>query len=269
MLAVGTVACVVLLHMPAVPRTAVAASRSSSARLMATESWGGALSTETSAAVAAVQRAVQLSQDLAVEGISGATVGEATRAADFAIIGMTSGLLHEQFRNVRFSGQKGAAGLRDDPKICALALKLSGEYSQGARQASLDLNLDMPRNLMDEGQRNSGLVSREAFLAAVDRGLEPSRGQGERCWVLDAKAGKDYYIGLALLDANGDALVGVVGAPPDNEAPPIVASVRGHVQKWWNAAGDAPVECSLPAPCWAGTETPPWFSSLFSAEIKS
>ena len=54
----------------------------------------------------------------------------------------------------------------------------------------------------------------------MDRGLEPPRGEGERCWVLDPidgtkgfMTGQGFVIGLALLDANGDALVGVMGVP--------------------------------------------------------
>ena len=169
--------------------------------------------------------------------------------------------------------------LRAEPSLCALAQRLCSDFSQGARDAAVDDNLDLPRNLMDEvsrppallpldcchlnatpqfcsppahqhfeaatvcaqaatlcaqpatlcaqpatlctqGQRESGLNSRDTFLADVDRGLEPPRGEGERCWVLDPidgtkgfMTGQGFVIGLALLDANGDALVGVMGVP--------------------------------------------------------
>ena len=181
-------------------------------------------------------------------------------AAKYAIIGMTSGLLREQFRYDRFSGPTGAAELRADPELCTLALKLSGRYSQGARQESVELNIDIPRNLMDEGQRSSGFVSREGFLSAVERGLEQSGG--ERCWVLDATMGKEYSTSLALLDANGEALLAVVGSPP-GETPPIVASVRAGPLQWWDASGEMPVECGAPAPTWPGAEAPRWYETLF------
>jgi 3'-phosphoadenosine 5'-phosphosulfate (PAPS) 3'-phosphatase len=61
----------------------------------------------------------------------------------------------------------------------------------------------------------------------VDRGLEPPRGEGERCWVLDPidgtkgfMTGQGFVIGLALLDAHGDALVGVMGVPAWLKAAP-------------------------------------------------
>ena len=177
---------------------------------------------------------------------------------------MTSGLLREQFKNDRFSGPAGAADLRTDPDLCTLALKLSGRYSQGARQERVELNLDMPRNLMDEGQRNSGFIGREAFLSAVERGLEPSRD--ERCWVLGATMGNDFFISLALLDTNGDALLGVIGIPAAGDVPSVVASVRGEdTLTWWEATGQLPTEWNGPAPAWAGAEPPQWFETLFPA----
>ena len=61
----------------------------------------------------------------------------------------------------------------------------------------------------------------------MDRGLEPPRGEGERCWVLDPidgtkgfMTGQGFVIGLALLDAHGDALVGVMGVPAWLKAAP-------------------------------------------------
>ena len=87
--------------------------------------------------------------------------------------------------------------------------------------------MPQPAALRAQGQRESGLNSRDTFLADVDRGLEPARGEGERCWVLDPidgtkgfMTGQGFVIGLALLDAHGDALVGVMGAPAWPKAVP-------------------------------------------------
>ena len=49
--------------------------------------------------------------------------------------------------------------LREDAALRSLALRLSSQYG--------------------------GEPDEAAFLASVDRGLEPPRGTGERCWVLD------------------------------------------------------------------------------------
>ena len=107
--------------------------------------------------------------------------------------------------------------------------------------------------------------------------------------------GQGYVIGLALLDAHGDAvsltprqeanlsqapgtawtahglscpwsaqLVGVMGVPPEEEAPPIMAAVKGHGLKWFNAQGAAPVPHEPPRPAWADAGTadaPPWLIS--------
>ena len=40
--------------------------------------------------------------------------------------------------------------LRAEPSLCALAQQLCSDFSQGARDAAVDDNLDLPRNLMDE-----------------------------------------------------------------------------------------------------------------------
>ena len=40
--------------------------------------------------------------------------------------------------------------LRAEPSLCALAQRLCSDFSQGARDAAVDDNLDLPRNLMDE-----------------------------------------------------------------------------------------------------------------------
>ena len=78
--------------------------------------------------------------------------------------------------------------------------------------------MPQPAALRAQGQRESGLNSRDTFLADVDRGLEPARGAGERCWVLDPIDGtkgfmtrQGFAIGLALVDGSGAPLVGVMG----------------------------------------------------------
>ena len=98
-------------------------------------------------------------------------------AADFAIQGMVSGILRLQSPRDRFMGEEDAGELRANPDLCALATRLCSEFSQGLRDEAVEENLDLPRNLMDEGQRDSGLTGRDGFLADVDRGLEPPRGR--------------------------------------------------------------------------------------------
>lgn len=130
------------------------------------EPWGGDLAEEAAAAVAAVQRAMRLCNALACEmtivngdptsgktmdacdveaGVSFIKPGDDTpvTAADFAIQGMISGLLREQFPDDRFMGEEDAADLRADSDLCTLALRLCTEYSQGARQSRVDDNLDV------------------------------------------------------------------------------------------------------------------------------
>ena len=89
---------------------------------------------------------------LAVAGVSLIKAGDDTpvTAADFAIQGMISGLLRMEFPHDRFMGEEDAAELRAEPSLCALAQRLCSEFSQGARDAAVDDNLDLPRNLMDE-----------------------------------------------------------------------------------------------------------------------
>ena len=80
--------------------------------------------------------------------------------------------------------------------------------------------------------------------------------------------GQGFVIGLALLDANGDALVGVMGVPPETEAPPIMAAARGRGLRWFNADGAAPLSYEPPKPDWADAapaDAPPWLISPQSA----
>ena len=47
--------------------------------------------------------------------------------------------------------------------------------------------------------------------------------------------GQGYVIGLALVDGKGEALIGVMGVPTEAESPPIMAAVKGHGLRWWQA----------------------------------
>ena len=217
--------------------------------------WGGDLAAEATAAVNAVQRAMQLCNALRCEmqtveanptsgktmdvcdtqaGVSFIKPGDDTpvTAADFAIQGLVAAALKDLFPADRFMGEEDAGDLRGDAALRSLALRLCNEHG---------------------GER-----SEEAFLAAVDSGLEPSRGKGERTWVLDPidgtkgfMTGEGFVIGLALVDADGYALLGVMGVPPEEESPPIMAAVRGHGLRWWTAQGTEPVAYEPPKPAWA------------------
>jgi len=243
-------------------------TRTRTSPIAAEKPWGGDLEAEAAAAVAAVQKAMQLCNALACEmqmvesaaqgktmdacdtqtGVSFIKPGDSTpvTAGDFAIQGLVSSALRAQFPDDRFMGEEDAADLRADDDLCALALRLAGDFG--------------------------GDTDKEAFLTAVDNGLEPPRGAGERVWVLDPidgtkgfMTGQGYTIGLALVDAKGQALVGVMGVPPEEEAPPIMAAVRGHGLRWFTAEGSAPVEYKPVKPQWAGKsvseQNPPWLIS--------
>ena len=300
---------------PALPHSQRAIGQSRSTRLVS-EAWGGDLADEATAAVKAVQQvhmllllpiqhhfrcsclfsttsatpahsaplsllvttytqAMQLCQALACEmavvdsssvdssktmdacdttaGVSFIKPGDSTpvTAADFAIQGLVSSTLRKQFPNDRFMGEEDAADLRADGALRSLALRLCSEFG--------------------------GESDEDGFLSAVDRGLEPNRGEGERVWVLDPidgtkgfMTGQGYVIGLALLDARGDALIGVMGVPSEESVPPIVSAVKGHGTRWWSAVGDEPAKDPLesaPTPSWASEPdaTPPWLLSPQSA----
>ena len=125
---------------------------------------------------------------LAVAGVSLIKAGDDTpvTAADFAIQGMISGLLRMEFPHDRFMGEEDAAELRAEPSLCALAQRLCSEFSQGARDAAVDDNLDLPRNLMDEVNptRTSLYLPRSPCLIMDGKSICPSL----RPYVLRASA---------------------------------------------------------------------------------
>lgn len=144
--------------------------------------WGGDLAEEAAQAVQAVQQAMRLCQSLACEmavvsadGASGKTMdacdttagvsfikeGDSTpvTAADFAIQALVSQKLQAAFPDDRFMGEEDASDLRDDESLRSLALRLASSFG--------------------------GQPDEETLLAAIDRGLEPDRGNGERVWILD------------------------------------------------------------------------------------
>lgn len=245
--------------------------------------WGGEFEAEAHAAASAVQRAMQLCSALACDmrmvaptvgkemescdvtaGVSFIKPGDSTpvTAADFAIQGLVSAALKEHFPNDRFMGEEDAADLRADPDLCDLALDLCTRFG--------------------------GDSERDAFLAAVDRGLEPERDGTERVWVLDPidgtkgfMTGQGYVIGLALL-VDGEAVVGAMGAPNENVFPPLMVSARGQGLRWWPREGEEPLDFAVPRPEWAdrtyqappsdgpapeaGVDYPPWLLSPQTAK---
>ena len=117
--------------------------------------------------------------------------------------------------------------------------------------------------------RTSTQLSRTPWLLDPrSSGLEPSRGEGERVWILDPidgtkgfMTGQGYVIGLALVDSAGAPLVGVMGVPTESDSPPIMCAVKGQGLTWWNALGDEPVDYDPPPPSWVDEATPPWLIS--------
>lgn len=77
--------------------------------------------------------------------------------------------------------------------------------------------------------------------------------------------GQGYVIGLALVDATGAPLIGVMGVPTEDTSPPIMAAVAGHGLTWWGAEGSEQVAYDPPAPEWVDVPNPPWLISPQSA----
>jgi len=238
--------------------------------------FGGQLEEEVTAAAEVVQKALGLVQALACDmdvappslgkeieacdvtaGISAIKPGDSTpvTAADFAIQGLVSKALKQQFPADRFMGEEDSKELREDSELCDLALELCSKFGGGD-------------------------LTREDFLTSIDAGLEADEGQ-ERVWVLDPidgtkgfVTGQGYVIGLSLL-AGGVPLIGVMGNPNVTSTPPIMIAVKNQGLRWWPAKG-GPVDFEAPKPAWAsrdfvlpptasspeeGVDYPPWLLS--------
>ena len=199
--------------------------------------WGGDYAVEASIAADLVCTAVRLCQkvqeDLAVargDTSLGTTVaasaassgaadikmdGTPVTAADFAIQAFISSKLEELFPNDRFMGEEDATDLRADAALLATSMTMASELLD-------DSNLDT-----------------NVFLAAVDRGVEKSRGVGERVWILDPIdgtkgliTGKQYIVGLALT-IQGKAVVSVMGNPA--VTPEVMVAAKSHGLRYWYA----------------------------------
>ena len=209
--------------------------------------WGGDLAAEAAAAAEMVQRATDLCLTLAADletaagsldktmsagemqkGISLIKAGDSTpvSAADFAIQGLVSEALAQSFPQDRFMGEEDAESLREDGDLRAMAWSLAARFG-----AKSDV---------------------DTFLMNVDRGLEPSRGKGERVWILDPidgtkgfLTGQGYIIGLALVDQDGVPLVAAMGNPRRHPAPCVMVAVKGAGLRYWPARGAGPVERAL------------------------
>ena len=255
------------LHAPPL-QLGVSHSRSAPVQMHASRH-GGDLADEAQAAVAVVQKAMQLCLSLASEmgvsapskgkqmdssssetGVSLIKEGDSTpvTAADFAIQGFVASELCRLFPSDRFMGEEDAGDLRENADLCELALSLCA--------------------------RTGGPTERDAFLSSVDSGLEADRRQGERVWVLDPidgtkgfMTGCGYVVGLALL-VDGEPVVGAMGVPVEVEAPPLVVAVKGHGVRWYGASGEAPVPYETTIPEWAAEDAaaPPWLLSPSNAE---
>lgn len=200
--------------------------------------WGGDFAVEASVAADLVCTAVRLCQkvqeDLAVargDTSLGTTVassaassgtadikldGTPVTAADFAIQAYISLKLEELFPNDRFMGEEDATDLRADAALLATSMTMASELLD---KKNLDENV---------------------FLTAVDRGVEKSRGIGERVWILDPIdgtkgliTGNQYIVGLALT-IQGKAVVSVMGNP--GVKPEVMVAAKSHGLRYWYAA---------------------------------
>ena len=154
------------LHAPPL-QLGVRHSRSAPVQMHASRH-GGDLADEAQAAVAVVQKAMQLCLSLASEmgvsapskgkqmdssstetGVSLIKEGDSTpvTAADFAIQGFVASELRRLFPSDRFMGEEDAGDLRENADLCELALSLCA--------------------------RTGGPTERDAFLSCVDRQVSP------------------------------------------------------------------------------------------------
>jgi len=104
-------------------------------------------------------------------------------------------------------------------------------------EALLETSKAMSKKLLN----NKDLQDADDFLASIDRGVEPPRGDNERVWILDPidgtkglVTGKQYIVGLALT-VNGKAVVAVMGNP--GVKPEVMVAVKGQGLRYWSADG--------------------------------
>mmetsp|Transcript_9391 Transcript_9391/g.21265 ORF Transcript_9391/g.21265 Transcript_9391/m.21265 type:complete len:241 (-) Transcript_9391:349-1071(-) len=182
----------VLSGTPGISASQTTATRKAAVTPSAAEPWVGAYEAEVSYGTDLVQEAValcfEIQNQMAVAkgdtslgakldtsaagvGSSGVAVvkGDQTpvTAADFAIQGFISDALKEAFPNDLFMGEEDGAELRADPALCGQALDL-------ARQ----LRANFAQRPKQAGAEN-GVLSEASFLVAVDRGVEPPKGDND------------------------------------------------------------------------------------------
>ena len=148
-------------------------------------------------------------------------------AADFAIQAIVAEELKRLFPNDRFMGEEDAQDLREDPALRAMTVSIVQEYSK-----------------LPEGD----------VLAAIDSGVEPPRGKGERVWILDPIDGtkgfmtnQNYIVGLALV-VDGEAVVAGMANPrlaEQHDVPSIMVAVKDNGLRYWPAIGEGPVPKEL------------------------
>lgn len=216
-----------------------------STRLSALE-WGGDLAAEAGTAAdlvcTAVRLCLQVQQELAIargDDSLGTTVssssaakgsgssdvkvdGTPVTAADFAIQAYIASQLAVKFPQDRFLGEEDATDLREDATL-------------------LQTTKTMALQMMESTDLNDA-----EMLEAIDRGVEPPRGENERVWILDPIdgtkgliTGKQYIVGLALTVA-GKAVLAVMGNP--GVSPEVMVAVKGHGLRYWSTKGDTCVE---------------------------
>jgi 3'-phosphoadenosine 5'-phosphosulfate (PAPS) 3'-phosphatase len=170
----------------------------------------------------------EMSADDTQAGMSVIKAGDSTpvTAADFAIQAIIADELKKAFPNDRFMGEEDAADLREDPALRAMTVSIAKEWSKS---------------------------SEAEIMAAIDSGVEPPRGKGERVWILDPIDGtkgfmtnQNYIIGLALV-VDGEPVVAAMGNPrlEESNVPSIMVAVKDKGLRYWPARGDGPVPQQL------------------------
>lgn len=209
--------------------------------------WGGDLAKEAKECARVVQMASQVCLNLASKmkmveeslgkemsaddtqaGMSVIKAGDSTpvTAADFAIQAIIAEELKKAFPNDRFMGEEDASDLREDAALRGMTVSIAQEWSKS---------------------------SEAEIMVAIDSGVEPPRGQGERVWILDPIDGtkgfmtnQNYIIGLALV-VDGEPVVAAMGNPRLEEynVPSIMVAVKDKGLRYWPARGDGPVPQQL------------------------